>query len=191
MKSLLLAVFAVSVSLCSCNDEQSKTTNLAVNDPQSVDVKGVQQNVKKDRVEELKEMEVIDLLELQKMLPETIDGHKQKNFSSNLSMGYAFAQANYKKDKNSEFQVVLYDCAGEAGSAWYQHSYQDLLKPDVTTDDGYTKTIEFKGEKAIERYSNNKKLSELSFLKNGRILVVMTGLNMKAEELRAVAEKLG
>lgn len=54
----------------------------------------------------------------------------------------------------------------------------------------YTKTIDFKGAKAIEKYNKESKQSSLTYVANDRLLVIMEGRNMEPSELKSAAENL-
>jgi hypothetical protein len=54
----------------------------------------------------------------------------------------------------------------------------------------YTKTVDFKGGKAVETYKKDLNLSTLTYVVRDRLLVVVEGKNMKPGELRAAAENL-
>ena len=58
------------------------------------------------------------------------------------------------------------------------------------SDNGYTKTIDFGGGKAVETYEKNNKECTLTYLANDRLLITVRGHNMTADELKAAAGKL-
>lgn len=195
MKPLLSAVF-VAVILFACNNDKKVSTVTKNEDGTTtkteVDVKGMQtaaDDIQK-KTEELKKLTPLTLEELKALLPEELNGIKQSNYNSSTMMGYAFASADYKKDGQTNLQLAIYDCAGEAGSAWYSVAYWSKMSFQQESSTEYTKTIDLMGGKAVENYNKESNRSQLTFSANGRLIVTLTGENMKPEELREAAKKL-
>jgi uncharacterized protein YjiK len=105
-------------------------------------------------------------------------------------MGFAFISADYKKDDTSTLKVAVYDCAGEAGSSWYAATYWTKMNFQQESSTEYTKTVELMGGKAVENYNKENNTSSLTYAANNRLLVVITGDNMKPDELKQAAEQL-
>lgn len=190
--SILLAAFFLvacgndkKVSVTEKNEDGTTTKT-------EVDVKGIQSasNDIEKKMEELKKLTPLTLEELKALLPEELNGIKQSNYSSSTMMGYAFASADYKKDNKTNLQLALYDCAGEAGAGWYSVTYWSKMSFQQESSTEYTKTIDLMGAKAVENYNKESNRSQLTFSANNRLLIVLTGENMKPEELREAAKKL-
>jgi len=69
------------------------------------------------KVEELKKLTPLSLDQLKGLLPEELNGIKRTDYNTSSTMGYAVAEGTYKKDDTTDMKVMIYDCAGEAGSA--------------------------------------------------------------------------
>jgi hypothetical protein len=190
---LLIACFATScnsdnkVSATSTDEEGNKTTTtMEVSDPKEV---ANQVDDMEKRMEELKKLMPYNLEQLKVLLPQDLNGIKRKNFNAQNALGYAVIQGEYPKDDTTVLQVSIYDCAGEAGASWYGVNYWSKMNFQNETDDGYTKTIDFQGGKAVESYDNNSRQSTLSYVANDRLLITLTGKNMSPDELKAAAGK--
>lgn len=193
----LLSILFVSGFLAACGGNDKKVSVTTKNEDGSttkteVDVKGMQTTVDETekKMEELKKLTPMTLEELKALLPEELNGVKQSNYNSSTMMGYAFASADYKKDDRTSLKLALYDCAGEAGSAWYGLAYWSKMSFQQESSTEYTKSIDWMGKKAVEHYNKENNRSELTFAANDRLLIVLTGENMKPEELREAAKKL-
>ena len=83
----------------------------------------------------------------------------------------------------------MYDCTGEKGADIYKNSFQSYMNKTDATEAGYTKTIDFMGGKAIERFDASNKTTTLSFMADDKILVVLSGKNVPIETLKEAAQK--
>lgn len=142
------------------------------------------------KMEELKKLTPLSLDQLKGMLPAELNGIKQSNYEANSSLGYSIADAEYKKDDTTSLKVTIYDCAGEAGAGIYGLNYWTKMNVQQESSNGYTKTIDFMGGKAVEQYEKNNNSSTLTYSANDRLLVVLTGQNMSTDALKDAAQKL-
>ena len=196
MKQLTLVLF-VAALLTACKGNDKKITHTEKNDDgttttTSVDVKGMTTDTDEmtKKTEELKKLTPLTLDQLKALLPEEVNGMKRTNFNANSAMGYAIAEGEYQQDENTSLKLVIYDCAGEAGAGWYSLTYWGAMNFQQESDKEYTKTIDFKGVKAIENFKKESKESSLTYVANERLLVVLTGRNMEPAALKEAAEKL-
>jgi hypothetical protein len=58
------------------------------------------------------------------------------------------------------------------------------------SSNGYTKTIDLNGTKAVESYEKGNNQYTLTYTANERLLVVLMGRNTDADALRTVAKNL-
>lgn len=194
MKRLFLS--AAIIACFACNNGKTYTATTKNDDgtetKTSVDVKSMASATDEmnKKIEELKKLTPYTLDQLKALLPEELNGVKQTNYNSSTAMGYALISADYKKDDTTSLQVSVYDCAGEAGSAWYGMAYWSKMSFQQESSTEYTKTIDFMGGKAVENYNNKSKRSTLTFAANDRLLVELKGDNMKPDELKEAAQKL-
>lgn len=196
MKYFLFFSMAVAFCLTACNNDKKVSTTTKNEDgtttTTTVDVKGMtasSEGVDK-KIEELKKLTPLTIDQLKALLPEELNGIKQSNYNSSTMMGFALISADYKKDDTSTLKVAVYDCAGESGSAWYAATYWTKMNFQQESSTEYTKTIDLLGGKAVENYNKENNTSSLTYAANDRLLVVLTGENIKPEELRTAAQKL-
>jgi hypothetical protein len=181
-----LLFLMISLFFIACQSEEKKET------PPPVQVKAATTVVDPvtARIEELKKTPVMDLDELKRKLPESLNGIKRNSFNMSSTLGYAMAQGDYEKNSKTYVRVVLYDCAGEKGAAMYNSSFITKTKLNVENEEGYTKTIDLNGSQAIESFEKPANATTLTYLLDNRVLVVMTGRNLSAEDMRKAAGEI-
>ena len=145
---------------------------------------------KAKKIEQLKKMPQLTLEQMKLLLPQELDSAKQKNYMTSTQFGYGIATVEYPKTKSRGLKVTLYDCAGEMGSVNYFENYWDNLNVQRESDQEFTKTIDFMGGKAVEKYQKDLNLSTLTFVIRDRLVVIVEGKNMRPEELEEAAKKL-
>ncbi|MGZ8538150.1 MAG: hypothetical protein ACXWV9_07790 [Flavisolibacter sp.] len=182
--------------LLSCNNDKKVTATETSEDgtttSTSVDVKGMSDAADEmnKKMEALKKLTPLTTDQLKALLPQEINGINQTEYNTSAAMGYALAQGEYKKDDTTEIELQVYDCAGEAGSAWYSMTYWSAMNFQQENSREYTKTIDFNGGKAIEQYNKENHESTLTYNANERLLVVLKGRNVTPDELKSIAAKL-
>ncbi|HJW17482.1 MAG TPA: hypothetical protein VJ499_10200 [Flavisolibacter sp.] len=183
---LLLVTFFVACNPSVKTEQISETTNQAK-------VKSV--STPTDplviKMQELGALQPLGLDELAALLPQSLQGIKRSGLSMSNNMGYATAHADYEKNNKTDMRVTLYDCSGTAGLAWFRTSYASRLKNASTNENGYTKTIDLNGAKAIEDYDNKSKVTSITYLSRGRILVNISSRNMDPEVVKEAAGQIG
>lgn len=188
-------VFAMAAMMAACNfgekkvtvkDESGEKTTVTVNtDNVSVSLDDAQA-----KVEELKKLPPVSNETLKSFFPEEAMGMKRSSFNVSSAMGYAMGTADYRKDDNVDYRVAIYDCAGEAGSAFYSMSYLSRLNMETENDNGYSKTVPFMGTNAIETYTKSNNEHSLHFVSGDRFWVMVEG-NEGLDKLKSFAEALG
>jgi len=144
---------------------------------------------KEKKMEELKKMTPYSPDQLKSSLPKDMDGMKQRNLDAHSALGYAHAACEYKKDSIS-LMITVNDCAGEVGATQYALNYWSKLNMPEETSAGYTKTIDFNGGKAVESFDKASNQISLAYMVNQRLLIMVTGKNINAEDLKAKAQKI-
>jgi len=193
MKRTLLVIFSTSTMLgfVACNSDTKTTrTNETANDAK---VKSVTAPVDPEtqKVEELEKLTPVGLDELTPWLPDELNGIKRSNLTMSTDRGYAVAHADYEKNSKTDMRVTVYDCAGEAGANLYKVTYANKMNQLQESGEGYTKTTNFMGEKAIEHHEINNNITTLTYLANNHILVVVSARNFDPEKVKEAAQKLG
>jgi hypothetical protein len=190
MKTILL-VLSASVFFAACNSD----TKLSQKDESANNAKVKSMAVPVDpiaqKIEELKALKPIGLDELSAWLPLQLNGIKRSNLTMSSDMGYVVAHGDYEKNNKTDMRVTVYDCAGEAGADMYKTAYANKLKELRETEEGYIKTVDFMGSKAIERHEKKNKVTTFTYLAGNRILVVVSARNFEPEKVREAAENIG
>jgi hypothetical protein len=137
------------------------------------------------RTEELKKMQTVSNDALKSFFKEEIAGIKRSSFSVQNSMGYAIGQASYKKNDSIEYKIIINDCAGEMGSGFYTLMAMTKLNIETEDENGYTKTIDFMGDKAVKSYKNYDQQCSISFIAAARFWVQIDGTHTNFEDLQA------
>jgi hypothetical protein len=136
------------------------------------------------RMEELKKIPPVSNEALKSFFKEEVAGIKRTAFSVQNTLGYAIGEATYKKNDSTEYKIIIYDCAGEMGSSFY--SLMAMTKLNIETEDanGYEKTIDFMGTRALKIYKNYNEHYSLSFIAAERFWVQTDGDHTNFENLQ-------
>jgi hypothetical protein len=190
MKKLLLLI-TVSFLFIACKNSNKEDVK---NENQQPTVKGIAANApvdeKTQKTQELKKTPQLTLERIRALLPHELDSAKEKNYIASNQFGYGLASVEYPKTRSRGIKVTLYDCAGEIGSTNYFENYWNYLNVNEETGQGFRKTIDFEGGKAVETYKKDMNLSTLTFVVRDRIVIVMEGKKMTPEELEEAAKEL-
>jgi uncharacterized lipoprotein YehR (DUF1307 family) len=201
MKRLFLFMFISAFILSSCgndtkvkdvkkNEDGTTTTTTTTYDADNLKKMAETGDEMTKKMEDLKKLTPLTLDQLKALLPAELNGIKRTDYQANSTMGYAMVNGEYRKDDNTELKVMIYDCAGEAGAGMYGLTYMGMMNFQQESEKEYTKSIEFKGGKAIEKYNKENKQSSLTYVSNNRLLIVMEGRNMEPSELKSAADNL-
>jgi hypothetical protein len=195
MKQVFLPVLITAFSITACNNDK-QTSKTDVTDSSAI-VRAASAKAMTNAADEMnKKMESLKSLtplstdELKALLPEEISGIKQTEYNTSSSLGYSVAQGDYKKNDSTDVQLMIYDCAGEAGANWYGVQYIAAMNYQQENSHEYSKTIDFMGGKALETYNKDSHETTLTYSSNERLLVIIKGRNMSPDELKAAAQKL-
>jgi hypothetical protein len=142
------------------------------------------------KAEELQKLSPYTLDQMKALLPEELAGAKRSKFSANSAMGAAYAEGEYPINDSTELELKIFDCAGQAGAGIYSMQYLGLMNFQSESDDEYTKSIEFKGGKAVEHVDKRNNNSTLTYLSGDRLLVTLEGKNTGIDLLKQAAGSL-
>lgn len=193
---LIFSLLLTSLLFAACKNDRKITQTIKNENGSttttSVDMASLTSNAEdiSDKMEKLKKLTPLSLDQLKSLLPEEVNGIKRSSFNANSTMGFSIAEAEYKKDDQTDLKLVVYDCAGEAGAGIFALSYWTKMNMQSESADGYVKTVDFKGTKAVETFERGNNESSLTYVGNDRLLVVITGKNMGQNAVRDVAQKL-
>lgn len=193
MKSFLIILISAT-TLASCHVNPNKITVKSDDGKSSatIDVSGVEKNANEmqNKADALKKLIPLTMDELKALLPQEVNGVQRSSFNVNTAMGISVGEAEYKKNDTTSIKIGVYDCAGETGAAYYSASYWLKMNMQSESDNGYTKTIDLMGGKAVETYEKSSDHYTLVYLGNDRVLVSLEGTNISDEELKGIAKNL-
>lgn len=188
-----LLVIIATAMMIACNDDKS-TKEVLVKDDSGAKATVAVDQAKVDemnkKAEALQKLQPLSLEELKAVLPESIMGTKSSNYNATSMNGVSFAIADYKFDDTTDIQVMVYDCAGPAGAGLYTTQFGGLIRYESENDRGYTKTIDFLGNNAIEQYTKDNENHTVTYLANDRYLVTLKGKNIALDGLKEAARGL-
>ena len=196
MKRVILSLVVAILTIVACKNNKSKTMTITSDDGKSrvsVDVNSaaaVSDDMQK-KMEELKKLTPLTTDQLKTLLPEELMGLKRTSFNANSMMGFASAEARYKNENDEkEIELNILDCAGEAGAGVYSLSYWTKMSMQSESDNGYTKTVDFDGNKAVETYDKAGDRYELTYVASDRLLVTMKGEKTGLDAIKQAAQGL-
>jgi len=196
MKPVILYLFIATLPIVACKNNNPKTMTVTSKDGKSkvsVDVNSaaaVSDDMQK-KMEELKKLTPLTADQLKTFLPEQLMGMKRSSFNANSMMGFASAEATYKNETDDkEIELNILDCAGEAGAGVYSLSYWTKMSMQSESDNGYTKTVDFNGGKAVETYEKGGDRYELTYVASDRLLVTVKGEKTGLDAVKQTAQGL-
>jgi hypothetical protein len=193
MKPLLLIMLCISV-MFACNND-AKTT-VTTNEDGQVSETAHAGNMEADaaamqqKVAALKKLEPLTVDQVKSVLPAELMGIKRSEINASGAMGFSMGEATYRENDSTYIKISVFDVAGEAGSGIYGMQYWGALNMQQEKTDGYVKTIDFKGDKAIEKFDENTHTYELLYMGNNRIMVNITGVNTTLQLVKQVSNRL-
>jgi len=198
MRNLFFLILLSGLIAASCKGKSKNTITIKDEDGKTtgtIDVSDMPKtasaaNELEKKMEELKKLTPLSLDQLKAMLPEEFMGMKRSNFSANSMMGTGSCNATYKGNDDKELKISIIDCAGEAGAGLYSLRFWSLMNFQQEDDDGYSKTIDFNGQKAVESYKKNNDEYSLMYTASDRLLVHLEGEKTGLEALKQAASNL-
>ena len=196
MKLFLSVIIAVGLFTISCNSNKDKITvkdaegNKATIDLSDVKDMAKSMEINQGKAEELKKLSPLTMDQLKALIPEEFMGMKRSSFNTTNAMGVATCNARYKSEDGKELKVEILDCAGEMGANMYSIRFFGLWNFEEENDNGYQKTIDLNGDKAIEKFNKNSNRYELTYFSNERFLVNLEGENIGIDVLKQAAKNL-
>lgn len=172
----------------SIKDEKGKTT--ATFDLKSIEEIAKAAEKSEDKAEELKKLTPLTSDQLKAMMPEELMGIKRTGVGASSISGASSGTASYKSEDGKELRLIIYDCAGEAGAGIYSLRYLTLWSIQFEDENGYQKTVDFNGQKAIENYVKAREEYSIAFLSNDRFLVTVEGDKTGLDMVKQAANSL-
>jgi len=194
MKQFILSCMVAACLLSACNNNK-KTVEVTSEDGKekvTVDMDQMQKAAEemKKQSEELQKLPPLSLDELKALLPEQLMTAKRTNFQTTSATGAGLAHAEYKLNDSTELEVNIYDCGGPGGAGIYNMQYMGMMNFQSESEDEYTKTIDFMGQKAFEHCNKNDNRCTLTYFTGKRFLVAIEGRNIHPDGLKQAAKDL-
>jgi hypothetical protein len=196
MKRVFVSLLAFCIFFAACKGRNDKITikdekgNKATIDVSSVNeaAKKIEENA--DEAEKLKKLTPLSIDQVKALIPNELLGMQRSSFSANSAMGVSVGKGTYKGDGDKELNIEIIDCAGEMGASWYTMRYFSLWNFQQEDDNGYQKTIDLNGGKAIEKYTKANDRYELTYFGNDRFIVNVDGEKVGIDAIKQVANNL-
>lgn len=197
---LLRSILPVTIILMvSCNNNKEKG-KISIkegkgNTTATFDVKSIEEIAKaaetsEDKIEELKKLTPLTDDQLKAMMPEELMGIKRTSVGASSISGTTSGTALYKSEDGKELKLIIYDCAGEAGAGIYSLRYLTSWNIQYEDENGYQKTIDINGQKAIENYVKSREEYSITFLSKDRFLVTVEGDKTDLDMVKQAANSL-
>lgn len=196
MKKISLFLLTIAILFAACKNNKPKEATIVNDDGKTkvtIDPTTVSTNADEmtKKMEELKKLPPLTTDQLKAMLPDEIMGMKRTSFNANSMMGFASADATYKNEgEEKEIRINIIDCAGEAGAGIYSLNYWTRMNIVSENENGYTKTVDFNGQKAVETYQKSNEEYELTYTATDRLLVSVKGEKTGLDAVKQTAQNL-
>ncbi|HEY2722177.1 MAG TPA: hypothetical protein VGI82_10655 [Chitinophagaceae bacterium] len=192
MKSTILSFIVCMLIFTSCN-HKAKPLTISSKDKVSIDLNSVGVNTAEmqKKMDELKKLTPLTTDQLKAMVPGELLGIKRSGLNANNMAGFSATEATYS-DSSSDKRIDLsiFDCAGEAGAGVYSLSYLTKMNMESQTDNGYSKTIDFNGQKAVESYDKGIDRYELNYIASDRLLITIKVEKLGLDAIKQIANSL-
>ena len=193
-KLLVLALLSFTFFLYNCGDKSDKPQDESSNKSDLENFADKMKDVS-ENLNEGKKVNPVDFRELKALLPETVGNLKRTNLEGEkvaaMGMNISNANANYSDaENNTSIDLKITDLgsvSGLSGMAAYGWYMVDIDKED---DNGYEKTITYKGNKGYEKYDTQGKYGELSILVAKRFIVEANGNNVSMDQLKTSVDMI-
>jgi hypothetical protein len=171
-------------------EEKNEKTGIKALDKLVDNVKEMQK-----KMEESKNVEVVDFRELKEMLPDEIAGLNKTNTGGekNSTMGFTIskAEAEYSNEDSDEKLKIeisdMGDLSGLTGLTIFAWAFAEFEKEN---EDGYEKTIKYKGHKGFEKYNYPSRRGNMDVLVAERYMLQVNGYNVSMDVIKAAYEKI-
>lgn len=196
MKRVFISLMAACIVIAACKGRNDKITikdeegNKATIDVSSINEAAKKMEENADEAEKLKKLTPLSIDQVKALIPNELLGMQRSSFSANSAMGVSVGKGTYKGDGEKELNIEIIDCAGEVGAGWYTMRYFSLWNFQQEDDNGYQKTIDFNGGKAIEKYTKSNDRYELTYFGNDRFIVQIDGEKIGLDGIKQVASNL-
>lgn len=163
------------------NDDEDTKTGFKGLDDFVENMKELQENF-----EEGKEIETVNFRDLKALLPDELEGLRRTSASGEKTNAFGIkvskAEGEYKsEDNSSSVKITIIDMGSMSGWAGLAAFGWAMAEIDRETDDGYERTIEYKGHKGFEEYNTKRNYGKKEIMVAKRFMVTVEGNNVPME----------
>jgi hypothetical protein len=172
------------------NDDEDTKTGIKGLDDFVDNMKEMQENF-----EEGKEVETVNFRELKALLPEALDGFKRTSASGEKNNAFGInvsqAEGEYEtEDNSSSISITIVDMGSMSGWAGLAAFGWTMGEIDKETDDGYERTIEYKGCKGYEEYNTESNYGKKEIMVAKRFMVTVDGNNVSMNAINDALDEI-
>lgn len=139
-------------------------------------------------------VEPVDFRELKKLLPEKLAGMKRTNASGEKNSAFGIkisqAEADYDAGNGGTIHVEITDMGTMKGLARMARFGWVMADVDRESDDGYERTITYRGHKGHEEYQTDSKEGTIQLLVADRFSVEVHGSDVDMKMIKKALDKL-
>ena len=110
--------------------------------------------------------------------------------SSMLGVKTANARAEYEGKKDQHVKIKITDMGTIKSLASFAMAAWVAADIEKESDDGFERTIDYKGHKAFTKYSKSKQRGEYKVLVSGRFLVEVEGDNVDMKQVEKAIDEI-
>jgi len=141
-----------------------------------------------ENFEEGKEVETVNFRELKALLPDELDGLNRTSASGEKTNAFGInvskAEGEYKTEDNaSSIRITITDMGSMSGWAGLAAFGWTMAEIDKETDDGYERTMEYKGYKGFEEYNTKRNNGKKEIMVAKRFMVSVEGYEVPMEAI--------
>lgn len=136
----------------------------------------------------------VDFRQLKALLPDSVAGMPRINARGEKSGAFGVqistAEARYGSPEGSHIDVKIADLGamGQLGAvAQFGWMASDIDRED---DEGYERTVNYRGNKGLEKFSPATKAGSLKLMSGGRFMIAIEGEQIEAAQLKAAVDAL-
>ncbi|GHB57175.1 hypothetical protein [Persicitalea jodogahamensis] len=184
MRKTILFVSVLAVSIWSCGGSEETQEE---KEPENA-MEAIQQMA--DKAKEMQEngpVDPVDFRELKEMLPSSAGGlsRTEATGEKNGAMGFSLSQAEGKYEEgDSSMEINIVDTGGVGGMAMMGMAAWAMAEVDKETATGYEKTTTVDGNKAYEKYDNERQNGELNVIVGNRFIVSVKGRKVSMDQIK-------
>lgn len=141
-----------------------------------------------DNFEKGKKVETVNFRDLKAMLPEELDDLKRTSASGEKTNAFGInvskAEGEFKSEDNSQrIKITITDMGSMSGWAGLAAFGWTMAEIDKETDEGYERTIEYKGCKGFEEYNTKRNNGKKEIMVAKRFMVSVEGYGVPKEAI--------